>query len=187
MASFETKTLLQGLRADMQSVTARAEALGRFSDQQLNTPPAPGKWSMAQVLAHLNSYHRYYLPEMRKALQRAEGRPASATFVAGWLGNYFTKLMKPGPGGQIANKMQAPKDYRPAAVLDARKVLSEFLEHQRELLRQLDEAEQTALAAVRVPISISRFIRLKLGDTYRFNAAHIQRHFVQIEHIIAAL
>lgn len=187
MASFETSTLLDDLCNQVQAASARAAELQKLSAEQLNRQPGPDRWSIAQVVEHLNSYHRYYLPAMKKALQKAERYPAPKTFRSGWLGNYFTRLMQPGADGTIANKMQAPKGYRPGDALQAHKVLEEFLAHQHELLLQLKAARTADIGKARVPISISPFIRLKLGDTIRFNIAHIQRHFVQIEKTFAVI
>ena len=36
------------------------------------------------------------------------------------------------------------------------------------------------MGKIRISISISRFVKLKLGDTFRFLIAHEQRHFVQV-------
>lgn len=181
MASFETGKLLDDLHTVIQTTTARVKELQPLGEQLLNTQPGPGRWSIAQVLEHLNSYYRYYLPAMSKALQKARRFPAQQNFRSGWLGNYFTNMMKPGTDGAIANKMQAPKGYRPENAVHAGRVVEEFLAHQDELLRQLDQARSVGIGRVRVPISISPLVRLKLGDTFRFNVAHIQRHLVQVE------
>ncbi len=62
-----------------------------------------------------------------------------------------------------------------------RKVLEEFVEQQDTLLDLLERSKKVNLNKVRVPISISRWIRLKLGDTFRFVIYHHLRHIRQIE------
>lgn len=43
----------------------------------------------------------------------------------------------------------------------------------------LRKAQATDINATRVPVSISKRIRLKLGDTFRFLIAHNERHILQ--------
>jgi DinB family protein len=107
-------------------------------------------------------------------------KPSKETFTPGWFGNYFTKIMKPVGGGRIRDKMTAPKGHRRPERLDVKPVVDDFLDQQQHLPGLLEQAKQKNIGAMRTPISISRFIKLKVGDTFRFLIAHEQRHFVQI-------
>jgi len=131
------------------------------------------------VLEHLNSYGYYYLPAIKSSLQ--QDKPATAFFKPGWAGDYFTKIMKPTEEGEIRMKMKAPKDHRPAPSLDIKTVLDEFIRQQHALLDLLESAKSKNIGSIRTPISLTRFIKLKVGDTFRFLIAHEQRHFVQIK------
>ncbi len=148
--------------------------------EQLNKQPAPNAWSAAQCLEHLNVYGRYYLPELEKAIEKAE-KPAAPTFKSGWLGDYFYRLMLPNTEGGLKSKMNAPKNAVPPVDLDARAVLAEFIEQQERLLQLIERAREVSLASIRVPISLSKWIRLKLGDTFLFLVAHLERHVWQLE------
>ena len=139
--------------------------------------PAPGKWSAIQAFEHLNSYGRYYLPAIEDAMK--EDKSTKEWFTPGWLGNYFTNMMLP-KNGVVTNKMQAPKDHRPPPNLDIKLVLDEFLKQQNLLVNLLESAKKKNISAIRVPVSISKLFKLKLGDTFRFLIAHEQRHLVQV-------
>ncbi len=76
--------------------------------------------------------------------------------------------------------MNALKKHRPAADLYTKLVMDDFLEQQQRLLGLLERAKQKDIGAIRTSISISPFIKLKVGDTFRFFVAHEQRHFLQI-------
>jgi len=43
------------------------------------------------------------------------------------------------------------------------------------------------LNTIRVPLSISKLVTLKLGDTFRFLIAHEQRHFIQARNSLKAI
>jgi hypothetical protein len=189
MPSFDTTELLTGLNAEVQEILATTETVRSIDSATLNRQPALGKWSAAQIIEHLNSYNRYYLPEMEKALNvgKAANVKFARVFKAGWFGNYFTNMMLPKAGGKIANKMNAPKDHVPLPDLNAEKVIAEFINGQEKLLQLLQSAAKTDIGRLKVPISISRFIKLKLGDTFRFVIAHQQRHFVQLANTLDAV
>lgn len=181
MKAFVTGILISDLKADVSKLISQTKELLLTDEYLLQQNPAAGKWSAVQCIEHLNSYNRYYLPQIEKALLNGayKNLPAQATYKPGWLGNYFTKLMKPGVNGELTSKMQAPKDHRPNMNLNAKKVLAEFIEGEEKLLSCLERAEKINIARLRVPISLSKWIKLKLGDTFRFLVAHQQRHMLQ--------
>ena len=56
----------------------------------------------------------------------------------------------------------------------------EFLTQEYLLLELLDQAETVDLNKIRIPISLTKLIKLKLGDVFNFIVAHHERHFLQI-------
>ncbi len=182
MKNYNSIELLNQLQADVRQLIAAAAFLKTKDPGILLQQPAPGKWSVIQVLEHLNSYGRYYLLAIERSLQQE--KPATLSFKPGWLGNYFTGMMRPSEEGVIKNKMQAPKNHRPSKLLDAFPVLNTFIEQQHYLLELLESAKAKNIGAIRTPVSISRFIKLKLGDTFRFLIAHEHRHFLQISNTL---
>ena len=185
MKNYKSVELLDQLQADTRQLILSASYLRTIDPGLLLQEPAPGKWSVIQVLEHLNSYGRYYLLAIERGLE--SDKSAIEIFKPGWLGDYFTKLMKPGEDGKIAHKMQSPKDHRPAKHLDIFPVLTTFLEQQHYLIDLLGLAKCRNIGTIRIPVSISKFVRLKLGDTFRFLIAHEQRHFVQIDNTLAMI
>ena len=185
MPRYRSIEMLDSLQNDVRQLILEANYLKSIDPGILLQEPAPGKWSVIQVLEHLNSYGRFYLLAMERSMNKST--KTAEYFKPGWFGNYFTKLMKPGKNGQISNKMKSPKDHRPSKYPDAFPVLNTFLEQQQYLLDLLESAKSKNIGAIRTPISISRFIKLKLGDTFRFFIAHEQRHFVQINNALASI
>ena len=175
--------LITSLEKDVNTMLEELQKL-RATDQPANwlVQPSPDKWSAAQVIEHLNTYNRYYLPEIGKGIStaRRDLSASSAEFRSGWFGAYFTKMMRPTSDGQIKNKMKTLKNHRPAPALDVKQVLDEFARKENLLLQLLQDARTINIGKLRIPISISRFIRLKLGDTVSFLIAHQQRHFLQL-------
>jgi hypothetical protein len=184
---YNTEELLASLEKEVRHVIAKTKELQSLGNHILISQPQPDKWSVAQVFAHLNSYNRYYLTHIDAAIKKAD-KGAMAVFRPGWFGAYFTKMMYSNvKAGEISNKMKAPKDHRPMPQTDSNKAINEFLQGEAKLLELLSLARQYNISKVKVPISISRFIKLSLGDTFNFLIAHQVRHFLQIKNTLAAI
>lgn len=183
MKKYNSQALLEEIQSDVRHLVLIANKLRSEDPGVLLEQPAPGKWNVVQVLEHLNSYCRYYIPAIEKSLK--ENKPSVELFKPGIMGDYFTKMLRPSANGTVQFKMKAPKDHRPSPHLDHQPVLQTFLVQQQALLELLEKAKAKNIGKIRTPVSISRFIRLKLGDTFRFLIAHEQRHFIQISNTIA--
>jgi uncharacterized damage-inducible protein DinB len=186
MNKFKSEDLISQLQADVRHIIAAAEHLETADPVKLNYSAAEGSWSVAQVLEHLNAYNRYYLPAIEKAMIHIS-KDTSAWFIPGFWGNYFTKMMMPKNVYEIKNKMKAMKSYTPSPGLNVDAVFKEFLQHQHKLLQLLDVAKRRNLNSIRIPITITKLIRFKLGDTFRFLIAHEQRHMIQARNAIKAV
>ena len=104
MQKYNSLELLNQLQADIRQIILVANYLKSTDPGILLQQPAAGKWSVTQVLEHLNSYGNYYLIAIERSLE--QDKPASNVFKPGWIGDYFTKLMNPGENGTIRHKMQ---------------------------------------------------------------------------------
>ncbi len=143
--------------------------------QDLLKPATNGGWSIAQCLEHLNSYGRYYLPAIQKSLKGSEDA-VTPVFKSSWLGSYFTRMMEP---GAKTRPLKSPQEHRPSAQLNAAGVIAEFIEQQELLLTLVRTSVTKDMNRIRIPISISKWIRLKLGDVFAFLIAHNERHIQQ--------
>lgn len=145
--------------------------------------PENGGWNIAQCFEHLNSYGRYYLPQINAGLSKHMDNPQKKSFKSSWLGSYFTKMMLPAN----TRKYKAFKDHIPAVSLDAHKVLAEFIEQQETLLNYIKQARNADLDKIRIPISIAKWVRLKLGDVFQFIIAHDERHIQQAQRVLSSV
>lgn len=175
----QATAVLQELLEASRILLNKAVLLQQLDEATLNRRPAPESWSILECVEHLNRYSDYYIPVMDTAMNTAKPGAVS-TFSPGWLGDYFAKLMQP---KEKLNKIKTFADKNPIHQPLDRKVIAHFIEQQHQLIRLLDKAAQYDLNRIRIPITLSRFIRLKLGDTFRFVIYHQQRHMEQIERI----
>ncbi len=169
--------LLDELEAELnEQISIVTEHYLDIDDEVVKRPADNAGWSIIQCLDHLNSYGDYYLPQISAALKKANDDDGSI-YRSGWLGDYFTKIMSPETG---TKKYQAFKGHIPQEDLDSGTVLKEFLRQERLLLQYVNNARNLDLS-VRIPISISKWITLKLGDIFRFVITHNRRHIMQAQ------
>lgn len=149
-------------------------------DKDVLLQPSPdGGWSIAQCLDHLNGYGDFYLPEIKKGINK--NFPMKEHFKSSWLGSYFTKMMDPETGKK---KIKAFKNHMPIRELDAHAVVAEFIQQQEELLNLLSRARRSDLNKIKIPLSISKWVKLKLGDVFQFFIAHNERHIQQANRVL---
>jgi hypothetical protein len=175
--------LLQQLAAQTRQCIQKAEALKQLDAAALYWRSQPESWNILECLEHLNRYGQFYLPEIKKAIEKSNSGP-EANFKSGWLGNYFAESMKP---KEKLNRMNTFKDKNPLNEPLKSDVIDEFLRQQAELLGLLKQAEKVSLNKINVGTTLSRFITVKLGDTFRFIINHNLRHLQQIERIEQAV
>jgi len=186
MAKFKSEDLIQELKDDVQKLIEAAEHIKNGDRNKLIYQVDKKKWSVVQILEHLNAYGRYYLPAIERSLN--ENRTTrNAWFESGFWGNYFTNAMKPTNVYEIKNKMKAMKGYSFPNSLNVEQVLTEYIEQKHKLLELLDRSKHTNLNAIKIPITLTKMIRLKLGDIFRFLIAHEQRHMIQARNTLKTI
>lgn len=190
MPVYQSTKLINDLQQKTESILEKAISQWQMTPSvKLLQAPGTNQWSAAQCLEHLNSYGRYYLPEIEKAIETAKQNKwlASEKFTAGWIGNYFTNLMMPERDGKKMKKMSAPKNHTTDADLESYQLVSELIYQQEKKLKLLEEARKIDLNKAKVSVSIAKFIKLKLGDVFMFLSAHNLRHIAQAERAMATL
>jgi hypothetical protein len=82
--------------------------------------------------------------------------------------------------------MKSPKSYNPTfeTTLIQGTDIETFEKDQLHLLTILTQAEEVNLRKIKVPLSISKIIRLRLGDALQFVIYHNERHMQQALNII---
>ena len=186
--SMTTKEIVQIVKdITNENIETINASVGKMSEKQLNWIPNPGIWSVAQVLAHLNEYGRYYYPTFERKIENTRFRSTKEAFISSPLGRSAWKSMKLGNANNVKRKFRAQKGYNPAieTSLVTGDDLAIFLDQQKSFLSIIEKAQEVNFRRVKIPISISKIVRLRLGDALLFVAYHNQRHVQQIKNLIA--
>ncbi|MCC5928866.1 MAG: DinB family protein [Cyclobacteriaceae bacterium] len=174
-----SEKLIQSLTESTRQSINQAEKLKQLDKKALTWRINQESWNILECLEHLNLYGDFYLPEIESKIKKSKTKHEDE-FKSGLLGNYFAKSMLP---KEKLNKMKTFKDKNTLnAKLDIG-VIDRFIDQQIKLLDLLNLAGNISLNKVKISISISKLIKLKLGDPFRFYVNHIIRHLRQIDRI----
>lgn len=171
----QTQTLIANLKQILEEQIQQARPLLNMPDTVLNWRDTAESWSVLECLQHLNLYGHFYIPEIGNAIRKSR-YAATMTFRSGWLGNYFANSMLP---KAKLNKMKTFTAMNPIHSSLDKTVIETYIRQQEQLLELLSQSEKVDLMKTKTGISISKLIRLRLGDTFRFVLNHEIRHMQQ--------
>ncbi|MFL5384830.1 MAG: DinB family protein [Longimicrobiaceae bacterium] len=173
---------LEQLRAIRRDAASLTEGL---SDAQLAWRPGPGRWSIAEVVAHLNRAGRPYLDLIAHALAAARVRGASTgdrwrpTFVGGLM----ARSQEPPP----RIRFRAPRIFRPdgdgAPPPAGAPELATWRSLHQEMEERIREAAGVDLGRTRIVSPVTRLVRMNAGDAFALLLSHERRHLWQIRGI----
>src|SRR5690349_13463679 len=83
-------------------------------------------WSIAECIAHLNSYAEFYIPRIEEAINKSTVLEGSAGFRHSMIGNYFINSMDI---EKSKKKFKALKRHRPVEINNPIRVTSDFIQH----------------------------------------------------------
>lgn len=181
---FRTIELLQDLTKRTQNNLQTAQAWLKLPLEQLQYKPNADTWSVLEGIEHLNLYGDFYLPEIKQQMDKSKYKIATPLFKSSWLGNYFAQAMLP---KEKLNTMKTFRDKNPNGSSLDKNVLEKFIAQQRNMLQLLQQAAQVNLTKTKTRITLTQWIKLRLGDTFRVVIYHNDRHRVQAEKLLVRL
>jgi hypothetical protein len=173
---------LQEIVDQLLAVEGEAELLvSALDDEQCNWSPAPGAWSIAQCLDHLNVSNARYFEAICVAVEEAQGRGWTRTgpIVTSWFGRRFIAMLEP----PVRMKTRAPKTIRPAARRHNAEIWPDFVRqhtHMRACVEQWGDVDMNR-ARFRNPLGPYGVVRA--GTGLRIIAAHDRRHLWQASRV----
>jgi len=156
-----------------------------LSEEQLAWRPRPGKWSVAENLAHLRTTTEVFLPAVDSALEasRIMGLRGEGPFALSPFGRLIVWRMDARP----VFKMRAPKLLRPRMLSSVGSELEHFLASQAAFRRRIEEAEGLNLTAWRFSSPVAGYFRVNLLEFFSAFNAHSRRHLWQAHKVRQAM
>jgi DinB superfamily len=177
---------LDGYRGQFEALKSEtARLLDGLTEAQFNWRESPGRWSIAECLVHLNVTARLYLPLIQRAIEEARLRRlfGEGPFRHGFLVNWLIRTTEP----PAKLKIKAPKIFVPPPAQPLETVATDFMTLQDQFLARIREANGLHLSRIKVISPVSRFLRMSLGQSFAFLAAHERRHLWQAREVKARM
>jgi len=157
-----------------------------LSREQFNWRPAPGRWSIGQCLAHLNTVNGGDLAPLKAAIESgiARRQTGEGPFTYGLLSRKFIASMEP----PSKRKFKAPAYYQPPPAVEPAPTLVEYRRIAAEIRKLAQSAAGLHLARVKtslpaLPAILRALVKMPLGARFEALAAHDRRHLWQAEEI----
>lgn len=170
--------VIQQLCAEIEeSILAAHRLADGLSDEQFNTPPAGGGWSVAQCIAHLTLTFEQFEPRLLGAIieARAAGVNGQEPFRYGLLERIAIKKVEPPP----SLKVKAPAQFVMLECRPAPLVLQEHEQAYRRFQAIIRSADGLDLARIRVAHPAISLWKQRLGAAFHILSGHCRRHLWQ--------
>jgi hypothetical protein len=179
-------TNLQELEDQFTDVAARFQSLIQSAGDQLSSaPPAPGAWSAAQCLHHLNISSDAYFPVWQQVIANAGPRKTmlNAPYPLDFWGRLLSWILE--PPARIRSK--TPVAFEPFESTGIGPLLDGFLDRQQQIIATLHRCRGRAIDQVKMASPADPRIRYSIWSSFVIVAAHQRRHLCQAQQAIAKL
>ena len=170
----------QGFQEAMDKVKS---VLEQTEEAQLHVPEAPGKWNMLQCLEHMSLATQVYTENVKESLSGKNLPAAREEYKGHWKGRMFARMNAPKPGGEIPMKLKTFKTMDPPPQLDPKEVIEAFYKEHEVMIDLINQSREVNIDRIKVATALGSWVKLRLGEAYRFLLAHTQRHVVQLQRI----
>lgn len=185
----DTQAFIDGLVRTVENQLAKSEGLRDQPLEHLQRQPAPKRWSVMEVVEHMNLSSEVYY----RGLTAVYSDPVSklrysSTYSPGRFGALSTKAMQPGSDGKISWRMKTMGMFEPrTATTKGWTALDEFQKMLRGMLQLLNVAKERGVEGEKITSTLGPILRFKAGDAFAFPIAHQERHWLQIERTLKEL
>ena len=182
-----TKQLIEDVRLiTMNNLELIRKKISFLNEDQKSWKINQSSWNINEIFAHMNDYAKFYHSTFIERIEKTRFREPNSIFMSSPLGRSAWKSMKLGNAKNVKRKFKSPKANNPSldiSLLTGNEV-SDFEKGQIELLSIIEKATTVNLRKVKVPISISKLIRFRLGDALMFVVFHNERHIQQVLNVM---
>lgn len=158
-----------------------------LSESSLSWKESEKKWSVLEVIDHLNKVYELYFPNFQKAIEKAHahsiGEP-NEKVQRTFLGKLSIYTMKP-KGNKRRFKVKTFDFFEPNFSSDALKELLPRFEKNKATFNDfIKQARMKNLQGIKVPTALGEKMKFYIPECFEFILAHEDRHIVQIQSIL---
>ena len=160
--------------------------VAEFSDEKLNWKASEKRWSILEVISHLNRVYEKYLDNFQLAIDSAPELSSDEVleYQSTILGRLSIYSMKP-KGEKRRFKMKTFDFFNPISEPDKKnETIDLFLTNKEAFNELIRQARVKNLKDIKMPTALGEKMKFYVPECFRFILAHEQRHIVQIASIL---
>jgi hypothetical protein len=183
-------TQLESVVAHFERMQARLHRLtDSMPDDRFSKRADPGRWSVAECVAHLNLTGRAYVPMIRASIAEAKtiGGKSGRRYRRDTMGWLISTMAGPMPrvGNLRFGRVKTAAKFVPGGELDRQRVMSEFDALQADQIALAREADGLPIDRVQVVSPFVDSVKYNLYSALVLLPRHQERHVWQAENVWA--
>ena len=172
-------------RQEFERLAGEADALvAPLTDDQFNWNPAPGSWSIAECIDHLNVTARVYLPRFDEGIAEGvrRGLYGEGPFTHDVVGRLFVRSMEP----PVRLRVKTSAVFQPPPRRSRSEIMAAFRAYQVQFIDRLRQASGLDLRRAKVHSPAGSWLKMSLNSGFALMAAHERRHLWQAHRVMNA-
>ena len=176
--------LLQRSNAVTNLITDRIRPM---NNEQLSWKEQSKKWSLIEVVSHLNKVYDQYLTNFEKTILPApHSNEEMEKYQRTLLGRLSIYSMKP-RGRKRRFKMKTFDFFEPDGQASTHEIIETFLANKEKFNALVREARLRDLGDIKMPTALGEKMKFYVPECFDFIISHEERHAVQLEMILAKM
>ena len=164
--------------------TAISNFFGELNEDQLNSKPLPGKWSIGECIDHLVISHDQYLKKIRKVkIEKISKCEDSKSYKHTILGKLLVDSVSP----EATRKLKTFSVFKPSHKIIDENIVDDYHRSLDNLVEMADKFKGYDLRKIKISSPVSSFIRLNLGEAFLIHLNHDRRHINQANRVLEKL
>ncbi|MEO0339236.1 MAG: DinB family protein [Bacteroidota bacterium] len=168
-------------------IVQQVKELEKLDLESLTQKPAPDRWSILEVLGHMNAAYEIYEPRIDQLLAKLPDQAEAVdNFKTGRKTAFFVKAITP-KGDDRPMHMKTMKVFYPK--FDNDKIEYEnknaefqtFYNYMNHLKGAIQKARTKANKKAKLNSALGPIVRFHLPEAFEFNLGHMERHLIQIK------
>lgn len=154
--------------------------------EQKSWKPSSDRWSVLECFAHLNKQYNFYIKSIRKRIEKKSGPEPSEFFTSSHIGRTLYRSVKLNKANKPKRRLKSIRAHNPkfnGKIVKGNDVKL-FIENQKQMLELLKEVHLLNLKKVKVPLAVSKVVKVRLGDALLIIQNHNERHIQQALNVI---
>lgn len=187
MKSKDSKELIEELiKLNTHLSEVVKEKIVPLNESQKNWKPSQEKWSVLECFAHINKIYSFYIPTIQKKIEKKANLDPIERFTSSHIGRTLYKSMQLNKAQRPRRRLKSPRSFNPkiSADLVSGNDDKNFLNYQEQMTQLLKDTFEVNLRKIKVPLSLSKVVKIRLGDALLFVIYHNERHVQQALNII---